>query len=68
MGRQRMGIALRVLMAISDHSQSVPGDVDQLRKFAESNDERTMPLDELACAIIQRERRRMEQTLLNRAD
>ncbi len=55
-----MEIALRVLMAISNHRESVPEDIDQLRTFAESNDERTMPIDELACAVILRERRRME--------
>jgi len=57
-----MQIALRVLSAISDHREPMPGDIEQLMKLAESSDERSMPLDELACAVIVRERRLREQT------
>ena len=63
MERERMEIALRVITATSQHRKAAPEDAAGLWQLAESDDERTMPLDELACVVIMRERRRMEDKL-----
>ena len=51
-----MELAIRVLKAICDYTDPVAEDVITLRQLAASGQERKLPLDELACAIIARER------------
>ena len=57
MDRYAMWLSTRVLTAISDHVQPDRQDAEMLRTFAASDEERALPLDELACVVIGRERK-----------
>ena len=46
-----MTTALRVLTAITDHQPPTPADLEELRRMAPGRAD--MPLDELACGVIQ---------------
>lgn len=61
MDRSRISLALRVLSAICERRPVEPADAEELRELAESDYERSLPLDELACEVVMRERRRVEQ-------
>ena len=54
--RGRMELAIRVLKAFCDYSDPAAEDAERIRQLAASEQERKLPLDELACAIITRER------------
>jgi len=54
----RMEIALAVLKSCTESSLPLDGEVNQLRAWAEDEQERNLSPDELACAIIQRELQR----------
>jgi len=57
MDRYALWLSTRVLTAISDHAEPDRQDAEMLRTFAASDEERALPLDELACVIISRERK-----------
>jgi hypothetical protein len=50
--QQAMEVALRVLTAISTKLDPEPADVERLRQLEPQ--EVTLPIDELACAVIRR--------------
>ena len=56
----RMNTALTVLKSIAYTKASLNGEVDLLRSWAQDN-ERDLPADELAGAIIRRELKRAEE-------
>jgi hypothetical protein len=53
--RSKLQIAATVLSSIAHFQKPCPPDIDALRDLAESDDERTMHLDELARTVILRE-------------
>ena len=55
---ERMEVALAVLKSYTDSSLPLDGEVNQLRAWADDEQERNLPPDELACVIIQRELQR----------
>ena len=55
---QALTVTLRIVSAIVDRRQPESEDVTNLRNLAESDEERGMPLDELVCAVMLRERSR----------
>src|SRR5438045_1232627 len=58
--RRNLQVAIRVLKAISvECVPPSPSDAQKLRKLAESDSERQIPLDQLACDVISRERNRI---------
>jgi hypothetical protein len=63
MNTDRIVVALRVLEAYAEPADSQ--DMALLRNMAESEQERGLPLDELACEIILRERRRASKAAGN---
>jgi hypothetical protein len=52
---RRIQIATRILVAITNRTPPEVKDVADLRLWAESKGEGTMPVDDLACVVIQRE-------------
>ena len=60
----RITTALKVLHALALDGQPVPlEDAAALLSLAESDEERAMNLDDLACVIIERERKRLVDKL-----
>jgi hypothetical protein len=57
MDRERMALAMRVLSAICHSESPAEEDIAKLRGLAASEWERSLRPDELACLIIDRERR-----------
>ena len=55
--REHLEIALRVLSAMAAYREPEPADTTLLLQIAECDEERTMPLDELACNVVFRELR-----------
>ena len=57
MDRDRLALSIRVLTAIAlDQREPAPQDVEKIRTMAKSEWEREMPVDELACRLIEREK------------
>jgi hypothetical protein len=57
-------IALRVLRAICSHTEPQQSDVEALVRSTEKQEERLMPINDLACAVIVRERKRLQEKTL----
>jgi len=58
--QQNIHVAIRILNALAVNCvQPDSEDVRRLRNLAESEHERAMPIDELACDVICRERKRI---------
>ena len=53
--RDRLLLALRVLSAVTYDDRCDDRDLTELRHLAECEQERQLPLDDLACAVIWRE-------------
>lgn len=53
--RDRLLLAVRVLSAVTYGCRCDDREVTELRRLAECEEERQMPLDDLACAIVWRE-------------
>jgi hypothetical protein len=53
--RDRLLLALKVLSAVTYDGRCDNRDLTELRHLAECEEERQMPLDDLACAVIRRE-------------
>jgi hypothetical protein len=64
MGTQQFETAVRVLDAICECIDPASEDVATLRSLAETDEERLLPINELACVIIVRERRRQQVEIL----
>lgn len=63
--KQKIRVALAALQRISIDSESLSDDaIYMLKELAESRDELELEPDALACAIISRESRRLEQFAL----
>jgi hypothetical protein len=58
--RYRLELATRILSAISMNCPVEPADENKLRAFIEIDDERLLPLPEIACRVIWRETRRSQ--------
>jgi hypothetical protein len=53
--RDRLLLAVSVLSAVAYGCRCDDGDITELRRLAECEEERQMPLDDLACTIVWRE-------------
>jgi len=53
--KRRLFIALGILRQFSEHRLPGPSESASLLSLAQSPEERSMPLDELACIIVRRE-------------
>ena len=53
--RDRLLLALKVLSAMTYEGRCDHRDLTELRHLAECEEERQMPLDDLACTVIRRE-------------
>lgn len=63
MASERFEIAVRVLDAICECRDPCNEDAGALRRMAETAEEQFLPLNELACAIIDRERNRLSRKM-----
>lgn len=60
--RKKLVVAGRVVAALAVHRKApVPSDVEALREWAGNEEELAMPIDELACAVILRERKQLDE-------
>ena len=64
---QEIEVALRVLHDICLHTDPQERDVEALERMAKTEQERLMPLNDLACAVIIRERKHLREKALSHA-
>lgn len=65
MEEEYLEIALRVLNDISRHADPQERDVEALARMAKTEEERLMALNDLACAVIIRERKQLRDKTLS---
>lgn len=61
--RDRLRTALQVLSRFSAYRRPTENETRELILLAETDEERTMPLDDLACVVIKRECERIAGTM-----